>query len=150
MKFVVDASLGGLARWLRFGGFDAQVERLSSATLPAPAPGTFILTRQSALARLNRPDLLVVAANAPEAQLAEVLKKLKISREQLNPLSRCSRCNAPLLPTSRTQVQGLVPEHVFLTQKEFYQCPQCGRLFWPGSHLEKIVKKLEEALGGGG
>ncbi len=145
MKFLVDLPLGGLARWLRFCGFDAASSRLSPA-LPPPAPDTYILTRRESLHQLNRPDVLVLAANRPEEQLAAVFRLLAIPADRLQPLSRCSRCNEPLTPVPREQVQGRVPEHVFHHQSEFYECPRCHRLFWPGSHLPGIIRTLREQL----
>ena len=144
MKFLVDQYLGGLAKWLRFCGFDAASRRLSATapgSLPPPAPDVYILTRQESLARLGRPDLLILQEPTPEAQLEEVIRGLKISRGELKPLSRCSRCNEPLAPVDREGVKGLVPEHVFNCQEQFYQCPRCLRIFWPGSHLKGIYEK---------
>jgi uncharacterized protein len=142
MRFLVDLPLGGLARWLRFCGFDAATRRLSGA-LPEPVPDFFILTRQKALEKLRRPDILVIAANRPEEQLAEVFALLQIPPDRIKPLSRCSRCNEPLAPVARDQVQGRVPEHVFHHQRQFSECPRCRRLFWPGSHLDRLTRKLE-------
>ncbi len=145
MKFLVDLPLGGLAKWLRFCGFDAATRRLSPTdrrTLPPPAPDTCILTRQEAFRRLRRPDLLVLAGETPETQLQEVLRRLKISRRRLDTLSRCSRCNEPLVSVPRDQVLDRVPEHIFHYHEQFYECPRCRRLFWPGSHLKGIAKKL--------
>jgi len=149
MKFLVDLPLGGLAKWLRFCGFDAQVLHLSPGdpkTLPPPQPGTVILTRQEALNRLVRPDILVLAGRGPEEQLQEVFTLLKISRRRLQTLSRCSRCNEPLAPVHRDQVRGRVPEHVFHYQSQFHECPHCHRLFWAGSHLSGIIKTVLEKL----
>jgi len=146
MKFVVDLPLGGLAKWLRFCGFDAESCRLSAQdprTLPPPAPDTFILTRQEAFRPRRRPDLLVLTAPTPEAQLEEVLRRLKLRRHRLDLLSRCSRCNEPLTPVPREQALGRVPEHVFNVHEQFYQCPRCRRLFWPGSHLTGITRRLK-------
>jgi uncharacterized protein len=148
MKFLVDLPLGGLAKWLRLCGFDAAGLRLSPTlprTLPAPAPETYILTRQEAYRGLGRPDLLWLTADLPEAQLAEVCRLLKINPRHLKLLSRCSRCNEPLDPVDRDMVLGLVPEHVFHHHDRFFQCPRCGQVFWPGSHLkgmEKILAKI--------
>ena len=149
MKFLVDLPLGGLAKWLRFCGFDAQVRRLpprAPGALPPPQPHTFILTRQQPLKEPGRPDVLVLAAAAPQEQLEEVFALLKISRRRLKPLSRSSRCNEPLAAVDRDQVRGRVPEHVFHHQSQFYECPRCRRLFWPGSHLRGIAKTLLEKL----
>ena len=149
MKFVVDLPLGGLAKWLRFCGLDTTARNLSPAdpgSLPAPAPDTYLLTGQAAFQRLHRKDVLILTGTGPEAQLDEVLSRLKLSRRHLAPLSRCVRCNDPLAPRPREQVQGLVPDHVFFSRKEFSLCPLCHRLYWPGSHLATIQQKLEQAL----
>lgn len=144
MKFLVDLPLGGLAKWLRFCGFDADCRRLGPE-LPPPAPETFILTRQESLKKLKRVDLLFISAAEPEAQLQEVLRVLGIPPRQIKPLSRCSRCNEPLKAILREQAQGRVPEHVFHYHEQFWECPRCLRLFWPGSHLSAILRTLQEA-----
>lgn len=145
MKFIVDLPLGGLAKWLRFCGFDTAVRRFPQ-TLPPPAAGTYLLTRRPAFNRVARDDLLVLTALDPETQLEEVIRGLKISSRDLRVLTRCSRCNEILVLTPRDQVQGLVPEHVFHSQPQFHRCPQCGQVFWPGSHLRGIMARVLEKL----
>jgi uncharacterized protein len=149
MKFLVDQPLGGLAKWLRFCGFDATLLRLAPdqpGNWPPPEPRTYILTRQAACQRLKRPDLLVLAAPEPEAQLAEVIQRLGLSPRDLKPLTRCRHCNDPLAPLERNLVQGRVPEHVFLTHVRFYECPRCHRVYWPGSHIRGITGTLRDQL----
>lgn len=149
MRFLVDQPLGGLAKWLRFLGFDAAVRRLAPdkpGDWPPPQPQTHILTRQVACRRLKRPDLLILTAAAPEAQMEEVIRRLNISPAQLKPLSRCSHCNDLLEPVDRDLVQGRVPEHVFHYQGSFYECPRCHRVYWPGSHIQGITGTLREKL----
>jgi uncharacterized protein with PIN domain len=149
MKFLVDQPLGGLAKWLRFCGFDATLMRLTPdqpGSLPPPRPRTHILTRQAACQRLKRPDLLVLAAPDPEGQLAEVMQRLRLSARHLKPLTRCRHCNEPLAPLERDLVQGRVPEHVFLTHVRFYECPRCRRVYWPGSHIRGITSALRDQL----
>jgi uncharacterized protein with PIN domain len=149
MKFLLDWPLGGLAKWLRFCGFDATLVRLAPdkpGTWPPPQPQTHLLTSQVACQRLKRPDLLILAAREPEGQLTEVIRRLGISPRHLNPLSRCSHCNEPLAPLDRDQVQGRVPEHVFHYHRRFYECPRCHRVYWPGSHIQGITATLREKL----
>jgi len=149
MRFLVDSPLGGLAKWLRFSGFDTELRplaRIPPGDLPPPSPGLYLLTRQKSLAKLQRHDILVLTAAEPEAQLKEVFQRLGISRRDLDPLSRCVRCNVPLQPVAREAVAGRVPEHVFHTHEEFYECPACHRLYWPGSHIRGISRKLAQAL----
>ena len=149
MKFLVDWPLGGLAKWLRFCGFDATLVRLNPAkpaTWPPPRPQTHILTRQVACQRLKRPDLLILAASEPEGQVAEVLQRLGLSADDLKPLRRCRHCNDPLARLDRDLVQGRVPEHVFLHHRRFYECPRCHRVYWPGSHIKGITGALRDYL----
>ena len=149
MKFLVDQPLGGLAKWLRFCGFDATLLRLAPdkpGSWPPLQPQTHILTRQAACQRLNRPDLLVLAAPDPEGQLTEVIRRLHLTPRHLKPLTRCRHCNDPLVPLERDLVQGRVPEHVFLTHVRFYECPCCHRVYWPGSHIRGITGALRDQL----
>jgi uncharacterized protein len=149
MKFLVDQPLGGLAKWLRFCGFDATLLRLAPdkpGNWPPPEPRTHILTRQAACQRLKRPDLLVLAAPEPGGQLSEVIRRLHLDSRRFKPLTRCRHCNDPLVPLERDLVQGRVPEHVFLTQVRFYACPRCHRVYWPGSHIQGITGALRDQL----
>ena len=149
MKFLVDQPLGGLAKWLRFCGFDATLLRLAPdkpGSWPPLRPRTHILTRQAACQRLKRPDLLVLAAPEPEGQLTEVIRRLHLTPRHFKPLTRCRHCNDPLAPLSRELAQSRVSEHVFLTHVRFYECPRCHRVYWPGSHLQGITGALRDQL----
>jgi uncharacterized protein with PIN domain len=149
MKFLVDQPLGGLAKWLRFCGFDATLLRLAPdkpGSWPPPKPQTHILTRQAACQRLKRPDLMVLDAPGPEGQLTEVLRRLNLAPRHLKPLSRCRHCNELLAPLERSLAQGRVPDHVFLHHRRFYECPRCHRVYWPGSHIRGITGALRDQL----
>jgi len=148
MKFLVDQPLMGLAKWLRLGGFDAAVERFSpdESNLPPPETGRYLLTRQAKYRGRPRDDLLILEANDPKGQLAEVFRRLHLSRQDLAPVSRCGECNDLLAPIPREQALGLVPDHVFQTQAEFFQCPRCGRVYWPGSHQARIWAELDQVI----
>ncbi len=142
---MVDLPLAGLAKWLRFCGFDTTVQRFSQS-LPPASPGLYLLTRQQALARRQRDDLLVLTTLDSESQLEEVIRLLRITRRHLRFLSRCGQCNEILVSTPKDQVLGMVPEHVFHSQEQFHQCPKCRQVFWPGSHLPGIMAKVLDKL----
>ncbi len=146
MKFIVDQTLGSLAKWLRLCGFDAveaRFDREAPAPLPPPRPQTCILTRQRRLSgRTTRQDVIVVTAAAVEAQLAEVLQRTRLEPAADQALSRCSHCNRPLTPVSHEAAGGRVPDYIHQQHRQFFECPQCGRLFWEGSHLRAIRQRL--------
>lgn len=147
MKFIVDQTLGGLAKWLRLCGFDTTQTRIrvqEPDSLPAPASDTTILTRQTVLARrTGRHDVLLVHADTPEDQLAEVIGHLNLDWQDFEPLKRCSRCNQLLVPVSGEAVRGRVPEYIYHQYRQFYECPHCQRVFWAGSHVAAINRQIK-------
>jgi uncharacterized protein len=148
MKFLVDQTLGGLIKWLRLLGFDVDQIRITPEelpNLPPPRKDSFILTRQASLPQKSpRPDLVILASDNPEAQLMEICRRLYLSPEIWEPLNRCSRCNQTLVPLTPEQVEGRVPDYISQKHHHFFECPQCRRVFWEGSHQRHIRRRLQE------
>lgn len=148
MKFLVDQTLGRLAKWLRLLGFDVSPVRISPRSvisLPQPEKNTYIITCQRTLAaRLGRGDVLALASADPEAQLQELCRRLQIAPETWKPLQRCTTCNQTLVPLPAWQAQDKVPDFIALKHHHFFECPQCGRVFWEGSHQRRIRQRLQE------
>lgn len=144
-RFIVDSSLGGLAKWLRFWGYDTECRPFGRQAGPGGLPveaGCLWLTRRRELQKLNRSDILVIKATTVEEQLEEVSRHLGLAQQSSWPLSRCGRCNEVLTPVPRAQAEGRVPDHILLSHAEFLECPRCHRLYWPGSHRHNIMRKL--------
>ncbi|MBI4611921.1 MAG: Mut7-C RNAse domain-containing protein [Candidatus Rokubacteria bacterium] len=152
-RFVVDTMLGRLARWLRAMGYDtlylgpAEDRRLLQL---AQIEERILLTRDARLARLAAPMGCLIEAGQLDHQLAEVVQKLTLSPQDADWLSRCLECNGLLEPRQRASVSGLVPEYIFATQSEFTGCPGCGRIYWAGSHADRMLTRLAKLLGRGG
>ncbi len=140
--------LGRLARWLRLMGFDTVYRRDAAdewLVALAVAEGRWLVTRDTRLAALRRPGLRTVRVRANDfrEQLGEVMKVL--GRPAGRALSRCPACNGVPAPITAAQAAGAVPEYTLATQTEFRRCPGCGRVYWPGSHLDGIRRTLAEA-----
>ncbi len=141
LRFVADAHLGGLAHLLRMAGFDTlydnafrdeQIERI------AVAEQRIVLTRdRDLLKRRGISHGCYVRALRSEAQLREVFGRLDLARAA-RPLTRCLRCNAPLHAVSMAEVEARLPEAVRERHREFSACPGCGRVYWPGSHWQRM------------
>ena len=145
-----DAMLGGLARWLRTLGLDTAYEpALDDAALVAQAAreGRVILTRDRKLVerRLARRHLLVASDQVGE-QLRQVLGELRIAVDPSRVLSRCLRCNVPLVELPPAAALLRVPPFVAHTQRQFRECPSCRRVFWPATHVARMRQRLA-ALG---
>lgn len=149
-RFAVDAMLGRLARWLRVLGLDASWEAdVADADLVRRAldERRWILTRDRALPIEWRvPRVHLVAAEAPLEQLAEVIRAFALDPAQLVLFARCTRCNAPLAEIPREAAAGAVPPRVFETTARFHRCPACGRVYWEGSHVDRMRRTLERLL----
>ena len=150
-RFVADRMLGKLAKWLRVLGYDVVYLRSADEKdiLGQIKQGRILLTRDRR-ARLwrNQSQVFIVHANDPKIQLREVVQGLKLPRQDNALFSRCLFCNRLLTPVSREEVREEVPEHIYQTQDQFYRCPHCGKVYWPGSHPERMRQQLREILEG--
>ena len=150
VRFLVDAMLGRLARWLRILGYDASYDSaISDADLVRRAyeQDRVVLTRDRALPEEWRlPRVLLLESEDPLEQLRRVVAAFDLDCHQ-GLFSRCSRCNAGIEPRSREEVADRVPPRVLREQSQFFSCPSCGRIYWEGSHLDRMRRRLEDALG---
>lgn len=151
-RFCCDAMLGGLARWLRLAGYDATTPAVADdAVLAAVArrEGRWLLTRDRRLAARAGPRVLCVRATAVAEQLREVGVRLRLAPDPARFFSRCSRCNGTLEPLDRGCAAALVPPFVATHTRAFSRCPNCGQVYWPGTHHGRILARLRESLRGG-
>ena len=149
-RFVLDTMLGKLARWLRAMGYDAlYFPRADDRHLLqlAHAEARTLLTRDARLARLAGALGLLIQATEIEAQIAEVIERLALTPAEGGLLSRCLEDNALLEDRPKESVRGLVPEYIFTTQDHFIRCPDCARIYWQGSHADRMLERLARVLG---
>lgn len=141
-----DDMLGTLARWLRLLGFDtaypgASLEDDALLRLAREGDRT-LLTRDRDLAATRRVRTLYVQSDILDEQVVQVLRDLAL--EVRAPMTRCSVCNGELVSASREEVEGQVPAGVHRRHRTFWRCPGCARVYWRGSHWERIEGKIEE------
>jgi hypothetical protein len=148
-RFAADAMLGRLAHWLRLLGLDTWYEaHVADGALVRRAleEGRTLLTRDRALPHEWRlADVYLVQADDPRAQLREVAARFDLGR-RARPFSRCSRCNEPLREAPRAGLRGRVPPRVAASAGAISECPRCGRLYWEGSHVDRMRRVLEAVL----
>jgi uncharacterized protein with PIN domain len=143
MKLLCDHMLGSLARWLRFMGYDtAYPEPGPDRTLieQVRSDDRILLTRDKELAA-RVAGAVQIRSDILEEQIREVAIALPL--RLVDPLSRCSLCNEILVSASLEDVKDLVPEGVRSRHRIFWRCPSCGRVYWRGSHWDKMVARLD-------
>ncbi len=141
IRFIADAHLGKLARYLRMLGFDASYDHaLDDATVIGRARREcrIILTRDVGI--LKHGDVTHgywVRSTAPRAQLTEVVAALDLAG-RMDPFTRCMVCNEALDPVRVDDVKDRIPSDVTCRFDEVARCSNCGRIYWRGSHYERM------------
>lgn len=150
-RFVADRMLGKLVKWLRVFGYDVlYLRQCTDEEIEGRLKeGRIFLTRD----RRAEPwqqlgKVFVVQANEPRKQLHEVIQGLHLAILDAEPFSRCLNCNCLLDTVRREEVRAEVPEYIYQTQRQFHRCFDCGKVYWRGSHSEKMRQQLEEILAG--
>jgi len=149
MKFLCDQMLGSLARWLRLFGFDtfyANSEISDDEVLRiAENENRILITRDKELIireKKKKIQLIETSLVDLDEQLIHVVKKEFIDEKMI--LSRCSLCNTILEEIKKNDVKTKVPEKVFLNNDRFWFCSKCDKIYWMGSHYNKIQSKIDQ------
>jgi uncharacterized protein with PIN domain len=147
VHFVADAHLGRLARYLRLLGFDtlfendpgdAELARISARE------GRILLSRDKRL--LQRRILshaLWIPAIRPREQLAYLVDRLDL-RGLFRPFTRCTLCNGRLVEVMEDVPDLPVPPGVRAAFKTFWRCEGCDRIYWQGSHYDRLRAFVEQ------
>jgi len=140
-KFVLDVHLGKLAAYLRVLGFDAVYRNsFSDAELVAISAGErrILLTRDRGLLEHSAVTHgYWLRETESRRQIAEILRRCDLAGA-VRPFTRCMACNGILNPVSNEEVRRLVPARIAEVYDEFLRCEQCGRVYWKGSHYDRM------------
>jgi len=149
-RFVVDVHLGRLAAYLRMMGFDALYRNDASdeeLARTASEEERILLTRDRGLLKRSAVTRgYFVREIRPRPQLAEVLERFELARLAA-PFTRCLSCNAPLERAAKEAVEDRLPPGVRQRYSEFLECPLCRRVYWKGTHYERMRGLVERMLG---
>jgi uncharacterized protein len=147
-RFVTDSSLDQLARRLRFLGYDVVTHagaRLEELFAEAHRTGRTVLTLSERQPPRRAPVPVVrVARGDLEGAIRAVTA---IHAPATARWSRCPTCNVALSTRSAFEAQGEVPGRVTRMGVPLSSCPQCGRWFWPGSHVARLTDWFARVLG---
>jgi uncharacterized protein with PIN domain len=91
-------------------------------------------------------QVVMIEANDPREQVREILSRLHLQPAADKIFSRCIICNQELHPVPREEAVKKVPDFIYRSYDSFHACPRCRRLYWPGTHLERMRKEMEETI----
>jgi uncharacterized protein len=148
--FFCDESLVGFGRWLRAAGYEARdaSPRKGGSLLGAAASGGLVLATSDAelVERRAVRDGSVVAqwvptGVTPTEQLALVLADLGLRLRE----PRCMACGGKLEAVAKDTLGERIPPRTARWKDDYWVCGSCARLFWQGTHWERIARALAQA-----
>ena len=160
MKFLVDAMLGKLARFLRIFGYDTVyandlIEYFNIDPVPdnklkeyAQFTNRIVVTKDLSFFNDITDNAILLEGEGIYSYLNQLKQKLKLQFSFTIQSARCSTCNSPLQGvTNKILIKNLVKHETFLNYNEFFQCvnPACRKVFWNGPHIADINKKIQNS-----
>lgn len=142
MHVICDAMLGRLAKWLRILGVDAAYAQVDDHELArrARAEDRVLLTRDRELAKRRGIRTLLIDVDELDAQLVQVVAAFGL--EPVLDTARCPVCNVALRQLERVNVRDRVPPYVYQQHRIFRECPECGRVYWRGTHWQRMQQRI--------
>jgi len=146
-RFILDNHLGTLTKYLRMLGLDALYDpAYSDAELAkiAHEENRNLLSRDRRLLMRNLvQNGYLIKSLYPDEQIKEVIERFNLL-EFIQPFQKCLVCNTQLVKVPKekiiTRLQPLTKKYYH----EFKICPNCYRIYWKGSHYERMLSMIEK------
>lgn len=152
-RFVADVHLRKLAKGLRLIGFDTLYENNYSDHFIVSLSNEerrIILTRDRNLLKIKMVEYgYWIRSQDPFEQVTEVIRRYRLG-ENLHFFKRCVECNGNIEQVPKAAVYDRLEPKTKLYYQDFYQCTRCQRIYWKGSHyqrLEDYIEKMKRACG---
>jgi uncharacterized protein len=142
-RFILDVHLGKLAKSLRLFGFDAFIDTTfndSEIIRFSLHDKRIVLTRDKEL--LMRKDVINgyrILSQRPDEQLKEVFDRFDL-KSRINPFTRCLECNGLLQEVAKEEIIHRLFPKTIEYYADFKKCKVCDRIYWEGSHYERMRK----------
>jgi len=147
-RFIADVHLGKLARLLRLLGFDTAYKNdytKEELINVSDNEERILLSRNTGLSKHGPRHYFIVSDEEPMRQLKQVVINFHFNGNVL-PFSRCIACNGILEPVQKERILPLIEKNTGDYYHEFWQCDHCKRVYWKGSHYERMLKTVEQIL----
>lgn len=146
LRLYCDEMLRGLARWLRAAGHDTLLPPTgaddAAVLARAAADRRHLVTRDRGLAESARRATPVHLLESEGLDGWAVELRAAIGVDWLAaPLTRCLVDNAVLRSAGAADL-ARVPPGALLGDPLVTSCPECGRVYWLGSHVRRIHARL--------
>jgi uncharacterized protein with PIN domain len=149
-KFLADASLARLAKWMCLLGYDTAIfpkEAGREMLRQADAEGRIVLTRRrDMIERQFSGNLFLITDIVVGRQLNAVIERFSLKIDRKKMFGICLECNEKLNQVSREDVRDLVPPYVFENCTQYNQCPRCQKIYWMGTHQRNAIRFMKKHI----
>jgi hypothetical protein len=146
-RFVLDVHLGKLAAYLRMLGMDTLYQSCFSdpeLVRISTEERRVLLTRDRGLLKHGAVDHgYWLRETDSRRQAAEVIERFDLSG-WIRPFSRCMACNDMLEAVEKESIERELPARVAQLHTEFQRCRRCGRVYWKGSHYDRMLAWIKQ------
>jgi len=81
----------------------------------------------------------------PVEQLKEVLNRFDLINN-LHPFTRCMICNGEVARVIKEEIDQALQPKTRNYYNEFKKCISCGKIYWEGSHYERMKKFVDSLV----
>ncbi len=112
----------------------------------AEKTGRTIITRDKKLyfsAKKKNVRAIIISGNNLAKNISQILRIINV-KPVFDPYkSFCPCCNSKVKEISKEEVRGKVSPEILSSKEVFWICTGCGKIYWVGSHHERIKKYIE-------
>ncbi len=145
-KFIADVHLGKLTRYLRMLGIDVLYENNfedDEIVKISLNDGRAILTKDRGILKRNEVTHgYWVRSSKVKEQVVEIIKRFDL-KKLIKEYTRCIECNSVLQSISKKKILNELPPKVSESQKSFSVCPSCKKLYWKGTHHQRMLSFIK-------
>jgi uncharacterized protein with PIN domain len=146
--FFLEASLSGLAKWLRFMGYRVSLaeKKITPEVISNNQDKFFLITSPETASLLERHHLsyLLLPRGSLKQQLFFLIHKLNL-KSSLS-LDICTLCGEKLISVKKEDFRERIPPKVWERYQDFNYCPKCDKLYWEGDHIKRLRKRFRALL----
>lgn len=148
--------LGNLAKKLRVLGYDSKYFSSiddDKLILIAKNEKRIIITKDEQLtkkAEKQESTFVLIRGSDELEQIMQINVKINLGTFVIDTNnSRCIICNGNLQSVEKYRIIGKIPEGILEREKKFWMCDSCKKIYWEGTHFEKLqefVMKLNDRM----
>ncbi|MBC8318514.1 MAG: hypothetical protein H8E41_11455 [Desulfobulbaceae bacterium] len=147
--FALDMNVGKLVKLLRMAGIDtfytnpiSELELLKVGV----EENRIVLSRNKDLLKRKALTFGYLVKNfSPEKQFQEIIHFFGLTRN-LQPFTRCMACNGLLKKVDKQKIIAELEPLTKIHYHCFQQCSDCTKLYWSGSHKDKMVDIIKRCF----